>query len=254
MTTQLAYRQPSARFGRGIFGAQVMASTLARIECDPAPVALSNQYGLAMRLQRIAMEVAHPAGWTIIRVGDTAVSVFKVVSGVLRSVRLLPDGRRHIASFLLPGDFFGFSDTGIYSHTVEAIDDVKLLRFPRDRFEAILEADADARRCFFTLVCGELSAVQDHMLLLGRKTALERLASFLLHLADRDPTPVQGEATKVSLPMCRVDIGDYLGLTIETVSRLLSQLRRRKIIALPRSNRVLFLDREMLEAIAAGTA
>jgi CRP-like cAMP-binding protein len=144
--------------------------------------------------------------------------------------------------------------TATYANAVEAVAPVTLMRFPRPRFESVIEADAGARRCFFTLVCGELSAVQEHMLLLSRKTALERLASFLLDLADREMGAGAGDAREVMLPMSRVDIGDYLGLTIETVSRLLSQLRRDKIIHLPRPNRVVFRDRDALEEIAAGTA
>jgi CRP-like cAMP-binding protein len=252
MTTQLAYRQPSTRFSRNVVGAQALATRVPHDHHDL--IAASPVDSLATRLERIGSTVAYPSGKTVIEAGDAAISVYKVVAGVLRSVRLLPDGRRHIARFLLPGDFFGFSDADTNSHAVEAIADVTLTRFPRRAFESLLEADGGARRCFYTLVCGELSAVQEHMLLLGRKTALERMASFLLHLADREMAPSDHEAGDAMLPMSRVDIGDYLGLTIETVSRLLSQLKRDKIIALPRPNRVVFLDRDALEEIAAGTA
>ena len=174
------------------------------------------------------------------------------ISGTLRAVRLLPDGRRYITSFLLPGDFFGFTANGHYSQTIEAVADAKLVRYSRRGFNAVLEADAHAGQHFFGLMCAELSAAQDRMLLLGRKSAMERMASFLLGMGDRPASNGSKDRSGVHLPMSRSDIADYLGLTVETVSRVLTQLKNRGAIGLPNVNHVLFKDRDALEDISAG--
>ena len=199
-------------------------------------------------LDRLGTATMIERGRMLFQEQDPAEHVFKVLSGALRAVRLLPDGRRSITDFLLPGDYVGLAENGTYSQTIEAVADSKLVKYSRRRFDAFLDSDARAGRHFFGLVCGELSAAQDRLLLLGRKCAVERIASFLLAIADRRSP----EATAVDLPMGRSDIADYLGLTIETVSRVLGQLRAREIIDVPTVNRIVFTDREGLEDISAG--
>lgn len=203
-------------------------------------------------LDRLGARIVVTRNKALIEEGDSADHVFKVVAGALRMVRLLPDGRRHLSSFLMPDDFFGLSEAGAYSHSVEAVSDSTLMRYPRHRFEALLNSDASISHRFLDVVCGQLAATQGRLLLLGRMTAAERLAHFLLGMADRELGKDRRSA--VELPMNRADIADYLGLTVETVSRALTQLRSRRIIDLPTANHIVFLKRHALEQISAGDA
>lgn len=212
----------------------------------PAPLRPAPTIGL----DGLGATVNYPRGKTVVEEGNPADYVYKVVSGALRKVRLLPDGRRHITSFLMPGDFFGFAEGRDYTHSVEAVADVTLLRYPRRGVEAVLERDPRAGRHFLDLVCRALSATQDQLLLLGRKSALERMASFLLTLADRNGAA----GRELDLPMNRSDVADYLGLTIETVSRLITRLRTLGIIDTPDAHRIVILKRDALEDLNAGEA
>jgi CRP/FNR family transcriptional regulator len=150
----------------------------------------------------------------VIQESDPAEHVFNVTSGVVKLYKLLLDGRRQITGFLLPGDFLGLSSRVGYAYSAEAVTD--------DRFPHL-------RRRLFDIANDELVAAQDQMLLLGRKTALEKIASFLLQLSEREQRRGAGLGS-LDLPMTRGDIADYLGLTIETVSRTLSQLKGQALI------------------------
>lgn len=194
--------------------------------------------------------VHYARGKTVIEIGGPAAYVYKVTHGTLRKVRLMVDGRRHIASFLLPGDFFGFTDDAESVHSVEAISAVTLVRYTRPNFDALMARDPAFRHHLLVSVSDELAAMQDQLLLLGRKDAGERMAAFLLATADREP---QGRnSQEFDLLMNRADLADHLGLTTETVSRILTRLRKRRIIDLPRTNHIVFLKRRTLEAISAG--
>ncbi len=176
--------------------------------------------------------------------GDRGRYWFKVLTGVLRSCRVLPDGRRHISGFTLPGDFVGLED--LYRFTAEAVSDATLMRYSRQAIDRLVEQQPGLGKCLLKLICGDLSAAQSQMLLLGRKNAAEKLASFLLTMADRN-----GKADRISLPMTRCDIADYLGLTTETVSRVFSQLKSNGVIALQASSEVGLKNRGALQALAA---
>ncbi len=216
------------------------------------PIATSSSADvMTTDLERMATNHSYLQGKLIVEQGDTAEHVFKVTSGALRAVRLLPDGRRYITRFLLPGDFFGLADRTEYGDSVEVVKDATVMRYTRSGFDAYLERNTRAGRHFLGLVCGELTAAQDRLLLLGRKNALERMATFLLAMADRKQTNGK-DATEIELPMNRTDVADYLGLTVETVSRLLTQLRSKRIIDLPSANHVVFRNREALEDLSAG--
>ncbi|MBI1774006.1 MAG: helix-turn-helix domain-containing protein [Proteobacteria bacterium] len=228
-------------------GSRMATASSERGAIRQAPIADAADASEA-ELEQIGTVVMLPRGRTVLEEGDPANYVFKVVSGALRSVRLLTDGRRSIINFLLPGDFFGFTDTGHYTQSVEILADATLIRYPRRRFEALLESDPRAGCRFFNLICAQLSVAQDRLLLLGRKSALERVATFLLTMIDRRAS--RGKGNDVDLPMNRVDVADYLGLTIETVSRVLSQLRSRRIIDLPTASHVVLLDRAALAEIS----
>src|SRR5947209_3812306 len=169
--------------------------------------------------------------------GEPADYLYKVVSGTVRTYKVLSDGRRQIGAFYLPGDMFGLEMGEEHAFSAEAISDSKVLVIKRTAVLALAARDNDVARQLWTLTGRELERTQDHILLLV-KTAQERVASFLLEMAARTPT---GNA--VELPMSRQDIADYLGLTIETVSRTLTHLENAAAIELPSSRRIVLRNR-----------
>jgi CRP-like cAMP-binding protein len=177
--------------------------------------------------------------------GDPAQHCFKVLSGAVRSCKLLADGRRHVNQFLLPGDFVGLESDGAYRATVEAVNDATLMRYPRRAVDQLVQQQPRLGKRLLGMLCEDLHAAQAQMLLLGRKNAVERLASFLLSMSERN-----GEGDRVELPMTRADIADHLGLTIETVSRIFSQLKGRGVIELKVRSEVVIKRRDELEEIA----
>lgn len=177
--------------------------------------------------------------------GDPAEHYFKVVTGAVRSCKLLADGRRHVVDFYLPGDFIGLDAETDYRFTVEAVADATLVRYSRRSVDALAWQEPQIGRRLLGIARHGLSAAQDQMMLLGRKTAEERIASFLLGMARRS-----GAAERVQLPMTRTDMGDHLGLTMETVSRALSQLKKQGVIALDGSHAIMICDHDALEDIA----
>jgi CRP-like cAMP-binding protein len=181
----------------------------------------------------------------LFREGEPARCCYKVLTGAVRSCRLLADGRRHIGEFLLPGDFIAVEAADTYRFTLEAVTDATVMRYPRAAIERLVQQRPQLGKSLLGLVCGGLSAAQSHMLLLGRKSAVERLASFLLMMATRN-----GGADRVSLPMTRGDIADYLGLTTETVSRIFSQFKTQGVIQIRANSEVLLRHRDALEDIA----
>jgi CRP/FNR family nitrogen fixation transcriptional regulator len=171
------------------------------------------------------IEFKYRSGAEIFGEGEEAEYVYQITSGSVRTYKLLSDGRRQINSFHFPGDMFGFENGATHRFTAEAVleTDVRLMR--RNR---ILEATKDrvaGNKNLISLVTQNLLHAENHMLLLGRKTALERVAAFLLEMDER-----LGHPDVMTLPMSRRDIGDYLGLTLETVSRALSTLRNEKLL------------------------
>lgn len=201
------------------------------------------------RLEELAEE-AHFAGKdTIVAQGEAARSVYNVTAGTVRLVRLLPDGRRQIVGFLLPGDFMGLALSERYGFSAEAVEPVTACRFARGAFAALVDEKPHLLRRLHDAATHELEVAQDHMVLLGRRSAEERVAAFLLNLRDRRHRLGGGEVL-VPLPMTRADIGDYLGLTIETVSRTISKLARtRALLVVPDGIRL--LDAARLEALVA---
>src|SRR4051812_29185623 len=146
--------------------------------------------------------------------------LYKVVSGTVRTYKVLVDGRRQIGGFHLPGDMFGFESGDEHTFSAEAITDCKILVIKRSSVIALAARDNDVAQQMWALTARELQRVQDHIMVLI-KSAQERVVGFLLEMADRAAGGGAGE-----LPMSRQDIADYLGLTIETVSRMLTQLKR----------------------------
>jgi CRP/FNR family transcriptional regulator len=203
------------------------------------------------RLRTITTVVRLDPHATLFQEGEPAEHLSNVVEGTVKLYKLLPDGRRQITGFLFPGDFLGVALNKTYAYSAEAVTKLRLCRFPRQRMETLLTELPNLERRLLEMAGNELVAAQDQMLLLGRKTARERLASFLLMVSRR--AEARGRpASPIDLPMSRADIADYLGLTIETVSRTFTQLRKDGTIALPEQTRVEIASREALEEIAEG--
>lgn len=173
--------------------------------------------------------------------GDAADYIYKVVSGTVRSCKLLNDGRRQIDSFHLAGDIFGLESGAEHRLTAEAVDDVVVLAFRRSRFDSVVHDNPALSNQVMASVIASLERAHDHMVLLGRKTAQEKIASFLLGMANR----LAPKADRFDLPMQRADIADHLGLTIETVSRVLTQMMRDGLIKLAASGRTIVLQNKM---------
>ncbi|QNP46960.1 helix-turn-helix domain-containing protein [Sphingomonas sediminicola] len=192
------------------------------------------------------------AGQPLFHEGDPAMSVFTLTSGAIKLYKLLPDGRRQVTGFMQPGDFLGISVDDEHAFTAEALEHSQLCSFPRSRFDNFVEENVEVERELYRLAAHELAAAQQQMVLLGRKTATERLASFFLALAERAERAIDGEIRFIRLPMSRSDIADYLGLTKETVSRVLALLKRQRLIRLDAIDRIEILDRASLEQVAAG--
>ena len=171
--------------------------------------------------------------------------IYKVISGTVRTSKILNDGRRQIGGFYLPGDLFGHEVSADHSFSAEAITEVKVLVIKRNTIEALASRDSDVARQLWTMTGRELHRMQEHLLLLI-KTAQERVAGFLLEMAERIKA-----TNEVELPMSRQDIADYLGLTIETVSRTLTSLENSAAIALPSSRRVVLRNRVALSRLNA---
>ncbi len=164
----------------------------------------------------------------------------------MRTYKLLNDGRRQISAFHLPGDIFGLEADTDHRFTADAIANSTILVIKRSVLVALAGRDGEVANALWAQATGDLLRAQDHMLLLGRKNAHERVASFLLEMAARGSGP-----ESVELPMSRQDIADYLGLTIETVSRTLTLLENEAAIALPTSRRIVLRDRAALRRLNA---
>jgi CRP-like cAMP-binding protein len=165
--------------------------------------------------------------------GDEADCCYRILSGCVRMVKLMEDGRRQIGEFLMAGDLLGFDALETYDFAAEAVSDVVLRRYPRRMVDALAESNMALTRRLRDEASISLRLAHTRLVLLGRKTASERIASFLLEMAERLPAE---HANVLDLPMGRTDIADHLGLTIETVCRVLAHLRRDGTLAIERSN------------------
>jgi len=183
--------------------------------------------------------------------GDPADSIYEVVRGMLKLFKLLPDGRRQVTGFLSPGHLLGIAHDDRYLHTAEAVTEVVLCRYPRAQFDRLIDEVPGFARRLLAATCDELRAAQDQMLLLGRMGAAEKVASFLLAMAERRQSE-EDDDDEILVPMARNDIADYLGLTTETVSRTLTQLKREGVISLSTPSHIVLRDRERLSQLSEG--
>ena len=183
--------------------------------------------------------------------GDPADNVYELVRGMLKLFMLLPDGRRQVTGFLSPGHLLGLANYERYLYSAEAVTEVVLCRYPRAQFDRLIDEVPGFARRLLAATCDELRAAQDQMLLLGRMGAAEKVASFLLAMAERRQSE-EDDDDEILVPMARNDIADYLGLTTETVSRTLTQLKREGVISLSTPSHIVLRDRERLSQLSEG--
>jgi len=201
-------------------------------------------------LDAIATRLTVKAGQGIFDEGEPARHVFNVTEGASKIFKLLPDGRRQVTGFLFAGDFLGLASGEAYAYSAEAVTETRLCRFGRRDLDRMLERYPLMERRLLEIAGHELAEAQEQMLLLGRKTAAERIASFLVVLSRR--AKAGGRTTNpVHLPMSRSDIADYLGLTTETVSRTFTKLKIGGLIELRPAGLVRLVDEEALGELAA---
>jgi CRP/FNR family nitrogen fixation transcriptional regulator len=174
---------------------------------------------------------------------EPAEYLYKLISGTVRTSKILSDGRRQIGAFYLTGDIFGFEVGSEHTLSAEAITDTKVIVVKRTAIEALAARDSDIASQLWSMTGRELQRTQEHILLLI-KTAEERVAAFLLEMAIRT-------SNEIELPMSRQDIADYLGLTMETVSRTLRTFENSAAIALPSSRRIVLRNRIALQRLNA---
>lgn len=183
--------------------------------------------------------------------GDDTDAVFKVLSGTLCVYRLLPDGRRQVSRFCRAGQYLGLTATDTYPYNAEVVTDAELVRIRRRDFDEAVESDPVLQKFMLGQVTDELRTAQRQLVLLGRKSAIEKVASFLLEDGEA-PADTAASGSYISIPMTRVDIADHLGLTHETVCRAFAQMRNEGVIAVPDPHLIEVRDQEMLEDIAGG--
>lgn len=217
-----------------------MRSTLHVFSISPpaAPIGTDRPIALTGTLVSVS------AGSQIYGDGDTAEFLYKVISGAVRACKFLLDGRRLVSAFYLPSEIFGLEINREHRVATEAISDVKLLVVKRSLVDRLASEDEEVAQAVWRLAGEELKRALNHTLLLKR-TASERVAAFLLEMADHS-----GSHKMIELPMSRQDMADYLGLTIETVSRTLTNLERTSAIAFSNRTRVI-LDHKALRLLVS---
>ncbi len=194
------------------------------------------------------------AGQPLFHEGDRTVQVYNLTRGSLKLYKLLPDGRRQVTGFVFPSDFLGITAETEHAFTAEALEDAQLCQFDRARFHDLIERVPSLERELYRIAAHELAAAHGQMLLLGRKTAPERMATFLADLLEKGkradaPAALKG---RINLPMSWSDIADHVGLTKETVSRVLALFRSNGLIRLTSINCVQVLDCPGLVKLAQG--
>jgi CRP/FNR family transcriptional regulator len=232
------------------------AQTISICEnCEARPISVCSSIGDAElhRLASAASVIEAEAGKTLINEGDPADHFFNLTKGTVKLFKLLPDGRRQITGFAHRGDFLGLAVSHSYAFSAEAVNNVRYCRFSRTSLRRVMDDFPALEKRLLDVASNELVAAQEQMLLLGRKTARERVASFLLaHQARVTPCEHHAMPEFIELPMTRGDIADYLGLTIETVSRTFTRLKNDGLIGIPAADKVRILDGEGLADLAEG--
>jgi CRP-like cAMP-binding protein len=234
LNNNLAYSAPSRSY------TDRTAKPISRSKASISEIASQRKIGAVVNFAR---------GKTIFSDGEDAEYSYKVIEGAVRLSKVMLDGRRQIAEFALPGDMFGFEYGDSYALTAEAVTPVVVVRYHRTHIERLGDEFSDIRRELLAHLRHGWTSAQSHLVMLGRQSAKERVAAFLISLASHCGVE-PGQALK--LPMGRQDIADYLGLTIETVCRTLTDLKATRVISIPDRHHVVIRNVEALEALAEG--
>jgi CRP/FNR family transcriptional regulator, nitrogen fixation regulation protein len=226
---------------------QSLNTSVSSTKAVPVPFAKPDQFcGLTGHAGLVASEFSYRKDEEIYGEDEPAEYVYQIVRGAVRTYRLLSDGRRQIGAFHLPGDAFGLETGESHRLAAEAIIDTTVRLVKRSSLEQAAGVDVQIARKLWSMTAGELRHAEDHMLLLGRKNAMERVANFLLEMDRR-----LAVAGMMALPMCRRDIGDYLGLTLETVSRAFSQLQGEGVLGFSGARQIVLRNRQRLRNMDA---
>lgn len=209
-------------------------------DANQAPIAA---HALSGHIEMMGATMPFSRNAEIYGENEKADYIYKVLSGSVRTYKVLNDGRRQIGAFYLPGDLFGFEVGDVHAFSAEAVTDSKVLVIKRNAVSTLADRDPEIARQLWNMTARELQRAQNHIMLLI-KTAQERVAGFLLEMSTRSTS-----ANEIDLPMSRQDIADYLGLTIETVSRTLTQLENVAAIAVPTSRRIVLRNRGALSRL-----
>jgi CRP/FNR family transcriptional regulator, nitrogen fixation regulation protein len=211
---------------------------------------LCDRMGSSPAMERLGTLLRCEVDETVYHCEDEAQYWYRLVTGAARKCALSADGRRQIVDFLLPGDLFGFGTHSTHHFSAEVIIRGTIVaRYPRQGVERLAESDPRVARWIRESAFESISRLQTRMLILGRASALARVSAFLLEWTGRcSPTP----HSAVTLPMSRYDIADYLAMAVETVSRALTVLRERQVIALHGTRRLSICDRQALESVMEG--
>ena len=226
---------------------QSLNTSVSPTKAAPIPFTKPDQFcALTGYAGLVATEFSYRKDEEIYGEDEPAEYVYQIVRGAVRTYKLLSDGRRQIGTFLLPGDVFGLELGTSHRLAAEAIIDTTVRLVKRSSLEQAAGVDVQVARKLWSMTAGELRHAEDHMLLLGRKSAMERVANFLLEMDRR-----LAVAGMMALPMCRRDIGDYLGLTLETVSRALSQLHGEGVLGFSGARQIVLRNRQRLRSMDA---
>ena len=220
---------------------------LAGTKAAPVPFSKPDQFcALTGHAGLVATEFTYSKDEEIYGEEEPAEYVYQVIRGAVRTYKLLSDGRRQIGAFHLPGDVFGLESGTTHRLAAEAIVDTTVRLVKRSSLEQAANDSVQIARKLWDITAGELRHAENHMLLLGRKNAMERVANFLLEMDRR-----LAVAGMMALPMCRRDIGDYLGLTLETISRALSQLHGEGVLGFSGARQIVLRNRQHLRNMDA---
>ncbi len=198
-------------------------------------------------LEKIGIKRRFGRNQTVFSEGDEAAFSYRVVSGAIRLCKHLADGRRQISDFVLPGDYCGFLHLEEHRFTAEATSDLEVVAYPHRQVEVLGESMPSMRHRLTDFLSRRLMGIQDHLIMLGRQTAKERVVSFLVRLAENAGAK---EGDVVELPMNRQDMADYLGLTIETVSRVVTDLKRSRLVEIPSPHQFAITDMRRCRKLA----
>ena len=226
---------------------QSLNTSIGSTKAASVPFAEPDQFcGLTGHVGLVASEFSYRKDEEIYGEDEPAEYVYQIIRGAVRTYKLLSDGRRQIGAFLLTGDVFGIESGTSHRLAAEAVIDTNVRLVKRSSLEQAAGIDVQVARKLWNMTAGELRHAEDHMLLLGRKSAMERVANFLLEMDRR-----LAVAGMMALPMCRRDIGDYLGLTLETVSRALSQLHGEGVLGFSGARQIVLRNRQRLRNMDA---